>query len=95
MLSGELALLNSLQKNPNRDFRFVRILITFKTKNSVPQCIHDVRQRSFIGDIEEESLIWITSNSSDFPKKRAGVSLSAEIVTKDLGLRWGYISCVK
>lgn len=73
-------------------FHFTRIIITFKTKYSVSQCIHNVRQCSLIGDIKEESLIWITSNISDFPKKRARVSLSPEIVTEDLSSRWGLLA---
>lgn len=76
---------------PTPVFHFARIIITFKTKNSVSQCIHNVCQCGLICDVEEEALIWITSNVSDFPKKSAGVSLSPEIVTKDLSSRWGSI----
>lgn len=93
--SGELALRKSLKNAPNTVFHFARIIITFKTKYSVSQCIHNVCQCSLICDIKEESLIWITSDISDFPKERARVSLSSEIVTEDLRSRWGSIICVK
>lgn len=89
--SGELAALEC----PNSVLHFTPIIITLQTKYPVSQCIHNVRQRSLVCDIKEEPLIWITGDSSDFPKERARVSLSPEIVTQDLSSRWGSISCVK
>lgn len=62
---------------------FIFSMGPLKAKNPVSQCIYNVSQCSFIGDIEEESLIWVTGDRPDFPQERGGVSLPPEVVAKD------------
>lgn len=83
-------LLNSPQNptythsSPSPVPHFSRVIVTLEAKNPVSQGVYNVSQCSFICDIEEESLIWVIGNHSDFPQEGSGVSLPPEIVAKDL-----------